>query len=67
MGLDSCRPVSSASPSVHLLYGADVDLAGYTVIGVSQSGRTPEIAGVRARLHGRDTDFPAGLTKVTST
>lgn len=37
------RPVASASPSVHLLYGARVDFSGYVVIGVSQSGQTPEI------------------------
>ncbi len=40
------RPVASASPSVHLLYGAEVDFSGYVVIAVSQSGRTPEIASV---------------------
>jgi glucosamine--fructose-6-phosphate aminotransferase (isomerizing) len=51
------RPVSSASPSVHLLYGADVDFAGYTVVAVSQSGRTPEIASVleMARASGART------------
>lgn len=51
------RPVGSASPSVHLLYGADVDFSGYTMIAVSQSGRTPEIAGVldRARASGART------------
>lgn len=38
------RPVASASPSVQTLYGVDVDFDGYLVIGVSQSGRTPEIA-----------------------
>jgi glucosamine--fructose-6-phosphate aminotransferase (isomerizing) len=43
------RPVASASPSVHNLYRADVDFAGYVVIGVSQSGRTPEIAEVLER------------------
>jgi N-acetylmuramic acid 6-phosphate (MurNAc-6-P) etherase len=38
-----------ASPSVHLLYEADVDFSGYVVIAVSQSGRTPEIATVLER------------------
>jgi glutamine---fructose-6-phosphate transaminase (isomerizing) len=38
------RPVASASPSVVNLYGVDVDFSGYVVVGVSQSGRTPEIA-----------------------
>jgi len=40
------RPVASASPSVRTLYRADIDYRGYVVIGVSQSGRTPEIAEV---------------------
>jgi glutamine---fructose-6-phosphate transaminase (isomerizing) len=38
------RPVASASPSIQTLYRADVDFSGYLVVGVSQSGRTPEIA-----------------------
>lgn len=38
------RPVASASPSIQTLYRADVDFTGYLVVGVSQSGRTPEIA-----------------------
>ncbi len=37
------RPVASASPSIQTLYRADVDFSGYLVVGVSQSGRTPEI------------------------
>ncbi len=44
------RPVTSASPSVHLLYRAEVDFSGYVVIAVSQSGRTPEIASVLERV-----------------
>ncbi|MHB1988207.1 MAG: SIS domain-containing protein [Acidimicrobiales bacterium] len=40
------RPVASASPSLHLLYGADVDFSDYVVIAVSQSGRTPEVTRV---------------------
>jgi glucosamine--fructose-6-phosphate aminotransferase (isomerizing) len=43
------RPVASSSPSVHVLYEADVDYSGYVVIGVSQSGRTPEITSVLQR------------------
>lgn len=43
------RPVASASPSVVNLYGVDVDFSGYVVIGVSQSGRTPEVADYVAR------------------
>ena len=51
------RPVTSASPSIHTLYRADVDFAGYLVVAVSQSGRTPEIAEVldRARATGGRT------------
>lgn len=42
------RPVASASPSVHTLYGARIDFSGYLVVAASQSGRTPEIADVLA-------------------
>lgn len=38
------RPVGSASPSVLTLYGVDMRFSGHLVVGVSQSGRTPEIA-----------------------
>lgn len=37
------RPVSLAAPSLHTLYGIDVDYTGQLVIAVSQSGATPEI------------------------
>ena len=37
------RPVSLAAPSLHTLYGIDVDYSGQLVIAVSQSGATPEI------------------------
>ena len=40
------RPVALAAPSLHTLYGADVDYRGYLAIAVSQSGRTPEITTV---------------------
>lgn len=40
------RPVALAAPSLHTLYGADVDYSGYLAVAVSQSGRTPEIATV---------------------
>ena len=36
-------PVSLAAPSLHTLYGIDVDYTGQLVIAVSQSGETPEI------------------------
>ena len=38
------RPVSLAAPSLHTLYGVNVDYSGQLVIAVSQSGATPEIA-----------------------
>ncbi len=37
------KPVSLASPSLHTLYGIEVDYSGQLVIAVSQSGATPEI------------------------
>ena len=68
------RPVASASPSVHLLYRAEVDFSGYVVIAVSQSGRTPEIASVleRARASGARTiaitgDADSPLAQVADT
>lgn len=42
------RPVALAAPSLHTVYGAEVDYRGYLAIAVSQSGRTPEIATVLA-------------------
>jgi glucosamine--fructose-6-phosphate aminotransferase (isomerizing) len=37
------EPVSLAAPSLHTLYGIEVDYRGQLVIAVSQSGATPEI------------------------
>jgi glucosamine--fructose-6-phosphate aminotransferase (isomerizing) len=37
------KPVSLAAPSLHTLYGVEVDYGGQLVIAVSQSGATPEI------------------------
>ena len=37
------KPISLAAPSLHTLYGIDVDYTGQLVIAVSQSGATPEI------------------------
>jgi glucosamine--fructose-6-phosphate aminotransferase (isomerizing) len=37
------KPVSLAAPSLHTLYGVEVDYRGQLVIAVSQSGATPEI------------------------
>lgn len=48
--LVSRRPVSMAAPSLHTLYGADVDYRGFLAIAVSQSGRTPEILSTLQRM-----------------
>ena len=37
------KPVSLAAPSLHTLYGVDVDYSAQLVIATSQSGATPEI------------------------
>jgi glucosamine--fructose-6-phosphate aminotransferase (isomerizing) len=37
------KPVSLSAPSIHTLYGLDVDYRGQLVVAVSQSGATPEI------------------------
>jgi predicted NBD/HSP70 family sugar kinase len=44
------RPVSLAAPSLWTRYGLEEDLRGYLAIGVSQSGRTPEIADTLERI-----------------
>jgi glucosamine--fructose-6-phosphate aminotransferase (isomerizing) len=44
------RPVCLVAPSLHTLYGAQVDYGGQLAIAVSQSGRTPEIVTTLARL-----------------
>src|SRR5689334_10160466 len=44
------RPVALAAPSLFTRYGAQTDASGWLVVGVSQSGRTPEIVDVVERL-----------------
>src|SRR4051794_29564985 len=44
------RPVSMAAPSLWTRYGIEEDLRGHLAVGVSQSGRTPEIADTLARV-----------------
>jgi glutamine---fructose-6-phosphate transaminase (isomerizing) len=44
------RPVSLVAPSLHTLYGAQVDYGGQLAIAVSQSGATPEIVVTLRRL-----------------
>src|SRR3954463_15088597 len=43
------RPVALAAPSLFTLYDADVDVTGWLVVALSQSGETPEIVGVFER------------------
>lgn len=43
-------PIALAAPSLHTLYGVAGRYAGYLAVGVSQSGRTPEIVTVLERL-----------------
>src|SRR5262249_28051445 len=44
------RPAPLAAPSLSTRYGAQTDASGWLVVGVSQSGRTPEIVDVVERL-----------------
>jgi glucosamine--fructose-6-phosphate aminotransferase (isomerizing) len=46
----SGRPVALASPSLHTLYQIPADHRGYLAIGISQSGRTPEVVSVLERM-----------------
>ena len=46
----SGRPVALASPSLHTLYGVTADHRGYVAVGISQSGRTPEVVTVLERM-----------------
>ena len=41
-------PVGLATPSLHTLYDGDLDYRGALVIGISQSGASPDVAGVVA-------------------
>jgi glucosamine--fructose-6-phosphate aminotransferase (isomerizing) len=40
------RPAALAAPSLTTVYDVDLDLDGWLAVGVSQSGRTPEVASV---------------------
>ncbi|HEY6468249.1 MAG TPA: SIS domain-containing protein [Candidatus Dormibacteraeota bacterium] len=46
----SGRPVALASPSLHTLYEIPADHRGYLAVGISQSGRTPEVVSVLKRM-----------------
>ena len=56
------RPVSLAAPSLWTRYGIEEDLRGHLAVGVSQSGRTPEIADTLARVR----DAGAATVAVTN-
>jgi glucosamine--fructose-6-phosphate aminotransferase (isomerizing) len=43
------RPVALAAASLQTLYGVELHLSGWLAVGISQSGRTPEIATVLDR------------------
>jgi glucosamine--fructose-6-phosphate aminotransferase (isomerizing) len=43
MGIDAKLPVGLAAPSIHTLYDAQPDLSRALVIGISQSGRPPDV------------------------
>ena len=45
-------PVALAAPSLQTLYGVESRLTGWLALGISQSGRTPEIATVLDRYRG---------------
>src|SRR3954465_3066179 len=44
------RPAALAAPSLFTRYGARTDVSGWLVVGVSQSGATPEIVDVVSQL-----------------
>jgi glucosamine--fructose-6-phosphate aminotransferase (isomerizing) len=44
------RPAGLAAPSLHTRYASPVDYRGYLVIGLSQSGATPEVVATCERL-----------------
>jgi glucosamine--fructose-6-phosphate aminotransferase (isomerizing) len=46
----SGRPVALASPSLHTLYRIPADHRGYLAVGISQSGRTPEVVSVLEQM-----------------
>lgn len=57
LGCFHALPVALATPSLFSLFGRPPDLAGALVIGISQSGQSPDIVGVveRGRAQGATT------------
>jgi len=63
------RPAGLAAPSLHTRYDSPVDYRGYLVVGLSQSGATPEVVATCGRLRAsgavviaitNDTSSPLG-------
>lgn len=59
-------PVSMAAPSLVTRYGASLKTAGYLVIALSQSGRTPEIVSVAASMRAQGAAIVAVTNEVDS-
>lgn len=57
VGVSAGLPVALAAPSIQTLYDAEVGMDGLLVVGVSQSGQSPDIVEVlaQARAQGRPT------------
>src|SRR5579863_8296288 len=62
----SGRPVALASPSLHTLYRTDADHRGYLAVGISQSGRTPEVVSVLERMRATGARTVAIVNATTS-
>jgi glucosamine--fructose-6-phosphate aminotransferase (isomerizing) len=62
----SGRPVALASPSLHTLYGTVADHRGYLAVGISQSGRTPEVVSVLERMRATGARTVAIVNAATS-
>ena len=60
------RPASLVAPSLHTLYGIDVDYTGWLLVALSQSGETPEIATVCRQLGDAGARTIAVVNKATS-
>jgi glucosamine--fructose-6-phosphate aminotransferase (isomerizing) len=55
-GMRHGLPVALATPGLHSVYHRSLDLAGHSVVAVSQSGASPDVVGVLARA--RDAARP---------
>jgi glucosamine--fructose-6-phosphate aminotransferase (isomerizing) len=62
----SGRPVALASPSLHTLYAVNADHRGYLAVGISQSGRTPEVVSVLERMRATGARTVAIVNEIDS-